>query len=109
MSRRTGPPFSFGSSPETPRPRPTWPRKVAIALIIVTAVGGYLYYHPSFIEPYLRGTPLQLPGRTTTIYRWRNAEGTLEHSNTPPPRGVDYDTVEISSDTNVIPLAPASK
>ena len=106
MNRRTDPPFSFAPKSKPRRRFPDWLRKLLIAAVIVGAVGGYLYHDPSLVEPYLRGTPLELPARMTTIYRWRDADGNLEHSNSPPPAGVEYEVIEVSSDTNVIPLSP---
>lgn len=110
MSRRTDPPFSFGGHSRPPRRTlPPWVKKVAILVLVVAAIGGYLYHDPSLVEPYLRGTPLELPARVTTIYRWRDSQGNLEHSNTPPPAGVEYETLQVSTDTNVIPLSPAKE
>ena len=74
-----------------------------IVVVVVAAVGSYLYYDPSLIEPYLRGTPLELPARTTRIYRWHNTDGSLEHTNKPPPPGVEFEVIEVSSDTNIVP------
>ena len=103
MSRRTDPPFTYATPKKPRRKLPSWVFKALIAIVAVAAAGGYLYYDPSLIEPYLRGTPLELPARTTRIYRWRDADGNLEHSNAPPPAGVEYEVIEVSSDTNVIP------
>jgi hypothetical protein len=88
---------------------PRWIKKALLLALAAAALGGYLYHDPSLIAPYLRGTALELPERTTLIYRWRDADGTLHHSNSPPPPGVSYETVEVSSQTNIIKLTPAKK
>ena len=102
MTRRD-PPFSYPTPSKAKRQLPAWVKKAVIAVLVLGAVGGYLYYDPSLVEPYLRGTPLELPARTTRIYRWHNTDGTLEHSNRPPPEGIEFEVIEVSSDTNLMP------
>jgi hypothetical protein len=108
MNRRSDPPFSF-SSPAPPRRRlPRWIWKALAAVVLLGAAGAWLYHDPSLVEPYLRGTPLELPARTTRIYRWKDTDGTWVHSNSLPPAGVSYEIKEISSDTNIISLPSTS-
>ena len=103
MSPRRDPPFTYPSRQKPRKALPAWVIKSLIVTAVVAAIGGYLYHDPSVVESYLRGTPLELPARVTLIYRWRDANGNIEHSNHPPPAGTQYEVIEVSSDTNVVP------
>ena len=104
MTRRTDPPFSFSSPATRRRGLPRWIWKLLILMLLLGGAGAWLYHAPTLIEPYLRATPLELPARVTRVYRWKDADGTWVHSNSPPPAGVEYEVQELRSDTNVISL-----
>ena len=40
--------------------------------------------------------------KKVTVYKWRDANGVLQFSNSPPPDGGDSDTVELRPDTNLV-------
>jgi hypothetical protein len=41
---------------------------------------------------------------STTLYKWRNAQGVWQYTQDPPSDGVAYEKVETRSDVNVLPL-----
>lgn len=42
--------------------------------------------------------------KSTTLYKWRNAQGVWQYTQNPPAEGVAYEKVETRSDVNVLPL-----
>ncbi len=38
-----------------------------------------------------------------TSYRWRGDNGEWQLSNTPPPAGIPYETLEVDPDANLLP------
>ncbi len=80
-------------------------RRLVYILLVLAVAGGLLYYYrhqvfPALPEP-VRAT---LPDpAVTTAYKWRDASGTWQLTDTPPPPGVPYETVRVRRDTNVIP------
>jgi hypothetical protein len=78
---------------------------LALALL---GLGLYAWYNPEFLSR-MEQTGRDLSGAgpaTTTFYKWRDAAGEWQLSDRPPPAGVDYETVEVRSDQNVLPLPP---
>ena len=43
---------------------------------------------------------------TTRAYKWRDADGGWQITDTPPSGDTPYETIEVRSDTNVLPLPP---
>lgn len=79
-----------------------------LLLLVLLGLGLYAWYHPDFLRQ-MEQTGRELTGTTpttTTFYKWRNAAGEWQLSDRPPPAGVDYETVEVRSDQNVLPLPP---
>ena len=82
-------PFSFGVEPDAGAPR----RR--------RAVPGWLKQ-----SALLRGTPaasLAPPPAVTTVYKWRDATGSWQLTDRPPPAGTPYETVQARGARNVIP------
>jgi len=77
-----------------------------ILLALVAVIGGYLYLNPSVWQEWLKGTPLEPPARVTQLYKWRDAAGQWQITDTPPAAGIAYEVLEYRSDTNVMPLVP---
>ena len=79
-----------------------------LLLLALLALGLYGWYHPGFLGQ-LEQTGRELTGTgptTTTFYKWRDAAGEWQLSDQPPPAGVDYETVEVHRDQNLMPLPP---
>ncbi|HKK04848.1 MAG TPA: DUF4124 domain-containing protein [Gammaproteobacteria bacterium] len=79
-----------------------------IALILVAVAAGYVYLHPTLrskVHSTLeRETPRIAPDQeTTTLYKWRDADGHWQLSSEPPPPGTPYETKHYRDDTNVVP------
>jgi hypothetical protein len=84
--------------------------KIIVMLILVAAAaGGYLYLHPEVIRPLLQSTPIELPPAETTLYKWRDATGQWQVSDTPPEKGIKYEILHYRGDINVVPAVPVKK
>lgn len=85
--------------------------RLLAAIFIVGALFGlyYLYQNPHAVEPLVKGTPLEGTTGVTSLYRWRDTDGTLHITDEPPGSGVPYETVTYRHDTNVLPLPPELK
>ena len=46
------------------------------------------------------------PVSTSRIYKWRNDKGEWQLSDTLPPAGIAYETLEHRSDENILPRPP---
>ena len=76
-----------------------------LAVVLVFAAGaGYLYYDRQLAEKLLKGTPLELPPRITTVYKWQDEHGNWQITDRPPAGDTPYEILEYASDTNVMPL-----
>ena len=108
--------FEFGSGhPVTARPArqgiPGWLVFLLIVLLVVGGGGAYLYYFDRDLgQKLLNKTPLDLPVKVTTAYKWKDAEGNWQITDQPPAGNIPYETLKVRSDTNVLPaFQPESK
>ena len=96
-------PFSY-HSPEQKKHRDLGCLKWLVAVLALGgAVGGVYFGRSDLVRPYLEGTPLEPPRQVTTVYKWRGADGSWRYSETPPPAGTPYETIEANSDANILP------
>jgi hypothetical protein len=84
--------------------------KTLLYLLVLTllALGLYAWFNPDFLRQ-VEQTGRELSGagpNTTTFYKWQDAAGEWQLSDRPPPAGVDYETVEVHREQNVLPLPP---
>ena len=42
--------------------------------------------------------------KSTSVYKWKDANGVLQYTQQPPPEGTAYEEVEARTDVNVLPL-----
>ena len=82
---------------------------LVLVILIIAAAGGYLYLHPEIWRPLLQGTPLAPPPVETKLYKWLDANGQWQVSDTPPAGGVKYEVLQYRSDVNVIPSSGPEK
>ena len=78
---------------------------ILILLLLTIAAAAFLYLNPELRQE-VRGL-VQSSGLTdasTTFYKWRDADGVLQYTQTPPPEGIAFEQVEARSDVNVMPL-----
>ncbi len=75
-----------------------------IFLAILTGVALYIYLDPSLNRQAGQQIDKLLDSeQTRTLYRWQNAEGQWQISDTPPAAGIPYETVQYNRNTNVVP------
>lgn len=102
-------PFDFGSShPATAQSAeggvPGW--LVVILILLMFGGGGaaYLFYIDRDLGRQLLGnTPLEPAATVTTAYKWKDSDGNWQITDRPPPEGTPYQTLNVSSDANVVP------
>ncbi|MBT8447234.1 MAG: DUF4124 domain-containing protein [Gammaproteobacteria bacterium] len=103
--------FEFGSSHPatvtgTVRKRRWW--LVALIVIVAAVVAAYVYvYQRPAVDRVLRELPVDLPGQTTEVYKWRDGAGNWQISDQKPPDGIPYETLQYDGRINVMPVAPA--
>jgi len=76
-----------------------------ILLSLAIATTAFLYLNPELrheVEGLLQSSGIK--DASTTVYKWRNTDGVLQYTQTPPPEGVAFEQVEARSDVNVMPL-----
>lgn len=103
--------FEFGSShPATVTGTVSGRRWWLVALIVAVAAAAaayvYFYQRPA-VDRVLRELPVDLPGRTTEVYKWRDAAGNWQISDRKPPDGTPFETLQYDGRINVMPIAPA--
>jgi len=77
-----------------------------LALIVAAGAAGYIYWHPQLRSGLEQRVRHVVPGHgTTTLYKWRDADGHWQLSSEPPPPGTPYQTKQYRDDTNVVPDA----
>ena len=82
---------------------------LVLIIVIVLSAGGYLYLHPELSRQLLQSTPLAPAPAKTMLYKWRDATGQWQVSDTPPGAGIKYEVLYYRSDVNVIPALPEKK
>jgi len=86
--------------------------KVLLVIVLVAVAAGayYIYRNPTIVSPLVEGTPLESAVRatlgTTRVYKWRDAEGTVQITDEPPPEGTKFEKLEYQNDANVVPSVP---
>ena len=82
---------------------------LVFVIVIIVAAGGYLYLHPEFSRQLLQSTPFAPAPAKTIVYKWRDASGQWQVTDTPPGAGIKYEVLHYRSDVNVIPAVPEKK
>ena len=97
--------FEFADN--TPERKWRVPWRWLLLLLVLGAAGTYVYvFEQARIEKMLKGTPLERPPTVTQAYKWRDAQGNWNITDTPPPAGTEYETLRTGSDTNIVPALP---
>ena len=82
--------------------------RVLGSIILLTALGGvgtYFYLYPESLPEWATRTTVGRDLQTTTVYKWRDANGAWQVSDQPPPAGIDYQVEKYTRDTNILPLS----
>ncbi len=75
-----------------------------LLLAVLTGVALYVYLDPSLNRQASQQIDEVLGSdQSRTLYRWRDAEGQWQLSDTPPKADIPYETVQYHQDTNVVP------
>jgi len=82
-------------------------RFVWLLFALLLAGGIFLYLNPEYRSRLLSSTSDMIsPVSTSRIYKWRNDKGEWQLTDTLPPEGVTFETLEHRSDENVLPRPP---
>ncbi len=82
--------------------RPGW-----LLLALLLAGGTFLYLNPDDYSRLVNSaTRVITPASTSRSYKWRNDKGEWQLTDTLPPEGIAYETLEHRSDENVLPRPP---
>lgn len=107
MTQRDGNlgPFDFAAEPDATRPARGSGRALVWLIVVLLGGGaGYLWYFDrDRAERWLENAPALTGPSVTTAYKWRDASGSWQITDQPPPEGVSYETVRIRSDVNILP------
>jgi len=78
-----------------------------LLLVLLLAGGVILYLNPGYRSSLATSASgLVTPVATSRVYKWRNARGEWQLTDTLPPAGVEYETLEHRSDENILPRPP---
>ncbi len=83
-------------------------RWIAVLVFALAGVAAWLWFNPDEQRRILADTPLAPAPTTTTVYKWRDANGNWQLGDRPPPTG-DYEVMQYRGDTNVMPAQPAAE
>jgi hypothetical protein len=83
-------------------------RSIKVLLITGAVIGGIavgVYTDPKLSRKVEHEARELLPAtdKTTRLYRWEDAQGVVQISDQPPPRGVEYQIVEYDPNANLMP------
>jgi len=79
---------------------------VLVLLLALGAGSAYFVLYPEELPEWAVKTPIGRGLQSTTVYTWRDASGTWQVSDQPPPQGIDYQVEHYARDANVLPLPP---
>ena len=77
-----------------------------LLVFLLFAAGVYIYLNPELKSQLLNQTSSLGKSSTVQAYKWRNARGEWQITDTLPPEGVAYELLEHHSDENVLPVPP---
>jgi hypothetical protein len=82
--------------------RPVW-----LLLILALAAAATFYFFPDSVRQLREQLPdSALTHRTDRVYKWQNARGDWQITDTPPPAGIHYERQDYRDDVNVLPVPP---
>ena len=83
---------------------------MVVLLAIVAAAAAWWYFVPGSLPAALKALVPASPKAIPTLYKWRDAKGRLNVTDT-PPTDRPYETLKYNPDTNVVPnvMPPATQ
>ncbi len=81
-------------------------KKVVVVIVVLVVIAGVYVYQTPALRSYFSDLPaaVGVPKKSTSVYKWKNPEGVWQYTQEPPPEGVEYEVIEVTHDTNVLPL-----
>lgn len=82
-------------------------KTLLLLVIFVLMVAGIYFYNNPQEWRELTGTELPIPipnSNVYVMYKWKNSEGVIQYTQTPPGQGIAFEKVELDSRVNVLPL-----
>ena len=78
-----------------------------LAGLLLGALGWWWMGHPGYTTRAQRLERLEAEARANEprLYRWRDARGVLQVTDTPPPKGIKAERVDLREDVNVVPMS----
>ncbi|MGB5538561.1 MAG: hypothetical protein WBO37_00530 [Gammaproteobacteria bacterium] len=82
--------------------RPVW-----MLVILAAGAGLWLYSNPDSVKDLKDLLPqaVSTPG-TDRLYKWRNDRGEWQVTDSLPPPGTSFETLDFREDVNVLPVPP---
>lgn len=82
--------------------------KKLLLIILVIGITSYLYQHPDKWRQAKKigqdiPETIGIKPDSSVVYKWKDRDGNLVISSTPPDDDSKYEKIEYSHDTNVIP------
>ncbi len=79
-------------------------KNAVIALLALAAVAWAVWtWFPDWLPLELRRDNPNSPDYAPILYKWKDAQGRVQFTDTPPPEGVEFETVRLDPEQNVIP------
>ena len=81
-----------------------------IVVLAITAAAAWWYFAPHTLPAFVQRNLPQSPKANPPLYEWRDAQGHLQVTDTPPPDR-PYKTLHFDPKANVLPpgVAPSTK
>jgi hypothetical protein len=81
-------------------------RFIWLPVFLLLAAGIYIYLNPGVKSQLLN--QVTVPGQPGTVqaYKWQNARGEWQITDTLPPEGIEYERLEHRTDENILPVPP---
>lgn len=77
---------------------------ILFALAAAGGVAAWFWYRaPELLPAELRRDNPNSADYAPKVYRWKDAQGRTQLTDSPPPAGQSYETVRIDPNTNVVP------
>lgn len=82
-------------------------RVLAVLVVLAAGAAAWFFFNPDVTTRLKDVLPDSgLTTKTDTIYKWRNAAGEWQLTDTPPPDGIEYERSDYREDVNVLPVPP---
>ena len=84
------------------------------AVLAGLLVGGLAWWwmgHPGYVshDQRLARAEAAAQANEPRLYRWRDRNGVLQITSTPPPAGIKAEQVRVPEELNVVPMSPPAE